>query len=68
MENSSRTQKAAASGLARGLGRNRTLRALKARLTGLVDSVADWLNPGWQGGELQPIRIRANRGDGRGRR
>ena len=68
MKNLSRTPKVVASRLARGLGRNRTLRAIKARLAELVDSVADWLNPGWQGGELQPIRIRANRGAGRGRR
>ena len=67
MAKSSSAFKAIASRLARGSARGRTLRAIKARLAGLVDAVSDWLAPGWAGPELQPVRIRGDRGRGRSR-
>ena len=65
MAKSSSAPKATISAAARGIARNRTVRALKARLAGLVDAVSAWLAPGWTGAELQPVRIRSDRGGGR---
>lgn len=65
MANSSFASKASVSRPVRAIGRNRTVRAIKARLAGLVDAVSDWLAPGWPGAELQPVRIRGDRQGGR---
>ncbi|MEI6558892.1 MAG: hypothetical protein WCO00_10840 [Rhodospirillaceae bacterium] len=51
-----------ASRLGRAIGRNRTIRAVKARLADLAGTVADWLSPGWPDPQLQPVRVRSNRG------
>jgi hypothetical protein len=54
--------RAAVSRLVRGVSRSGAAREIKARLAGLSDAVAGWLLPGWPGGELQPVRIRGDRG------
>ncbi len=65
MAKSSSAFKATLSRLARGARRNPVVRALKAGLAGVADAVSGWLAPGWPGAELQPVRIRSNRGGGR---
>ena len=67
MASSSFAPKAAPSAQERSRARNRTIRAIKARLGEILDAVSGWLDPGYPGPQLQPVRIRATRGGGRPR-
>ena len=59
--------KAPPSAQGRSRARNRTIRAIKARLGEILDAVAGWLDPGYPGAQLQPVRVRAIRSGGRPR-